>query len=149
MSRSPSHSNDRVRKDFKTRTRRCRPAGVESLEERVLLSRLLDTGDLPGVHKSAIVSHAARPMKAKPKPKPTITLSVVGGPDANGFTQISGHTYAKAKVAIDVNPTGSSTNQCADPTSRVSLDLDIFRMFNGNPLSRRHPLNLDVGHFKW
>ena len=45
--------------------------------------------------------------KPKPAPKPKITAIVAAGPNATGAVTVTGKTYAKAKVKVDVGANGS------------------------------------------
>src|SRR5581483_11808757 len=46
-------------------------------------------------------------LKAKKTPKPQITATVTAGPTSSGSVTVSGKTFAKAKVTLDIGANGS------------------------------------------
>ena len=75
---------------------------------RTLLS--LDVRSNISGHEKAIVNLLGPSelpvLNLKKMPKPAIKASVVSGPNADGVVTIVGHTYAKAKVKLDIGATG-------------------------------------------
>jgi hypothetical protein len=70
-------------------------SGRNEVAEAVLAARRFDPG-------------AVEALKAKPAPKPNITATVTAGPGASGVVTISGKTYPKAKVTLQIVSTGAS-----------------------------------------
>src|SRR4051812_21851317 len=81
---------------------------LERLEDRQLLAT---TGRLEGVietfERAALLG--PHPLNAlKKAPKPTINASIIAGPGADGSVTVSGKTYPKAKVKLDIGGDGSA-----------------------------------------
>jgi YD repeat-containing protein len=93
-------STPRRRRDYRpdaevleARTLLATAALPNAISERRWVASLLESLHLPA-------------LKQKKAPKPAITASVVSGPDASGVVTVVGHTYAKAKVKLDIGATG-------------------------------------------
>src|SRR5436309_1208666 len=76
---------------------------LEPLESRELLT-IGTASEIEGTLKAAglLGAHPIHELKKK-VPKPAIKAAVTAGPDAAGSVTVSGTTYPKAKVTLDVN----------------------------------------------
>jgi hypothetical protein len=76
------------------------------------------------------MARPARPRKRAPKPQ--ITLGVAG-PDANGSATITGKTYARANVLVDVNADGS-IDQSVKANNRGIFSFNVQVGYGSSPV---------------
>jgi hypothetical protein len=152
--RSQTHAGVTAMVSETRRDRRARFA-LETLEGRTLLSAgsrpwskpdhlehrpLFATAPPPSVINSIPTAgrHFDRPrltaLKGMPKPvQPAITAAVTAGPDAIGSVTISGRTYRRAKVSLDLQANGSS-EQTARANAKGQFQFTFTVGFGSTPV---------------
>jgi hypothetical protein len=105
----PVHLDDHAAAGRQRRKTRKYRLLMESLEARTLLTAAVGRDDVRAALRAGLVlPGGVEALKAKPAPKPNITAAVTAGPSSSGLVTISGKTYAKASVTLQVVSTGAT-----------------------------------------